>query len=72
MEAKLCSVSLTVLIQFSGRDLLRLITFKIDLNGMLPGDNGVMASALACCAGSPGLIPIVKLHYSDDFSPSPV
>ena len=34
-----------------------------------------MDSALACCAGSTGLIPavgFVELQYSDDFSPSPV
>ena len=40
-----------------------------------PHGNGVMDSALACCAGGPGLIPdigIVELQYSDDFSPSPV
>ena len=39
------------------------------------GGNGVMDSALACCAGGPGSIPavcIVELQYSDDFSPSPV
>ena len=39
----------------------------------LPGGNGVMDSALACCAGGPGSIPaigIVELQYSDDFSPS--
>ena len=41
----------------------------------LPGGNGVMDSALACCAGGPGSIPTngifwVELQYSDDFSPS--
>ena len=41
----------------------------------LPGGNGLMDSALACCAGGTGSITaigIVKVQYSDDFSPSPV
>ena len=35
--------------------------------------NGVMDSALTCCAGDPGSIPTVgkcNVQYSDGFSPS--